>query len=216
MIGGWAIWLLTKTLKSKDIDIIVDFKELTKLKEKFQIKKNQHLKKYELVIDEVDIDIYVPYYSDLGVPLNKIKTITIQGFKIPEPQYLLVMKQYTYHKREGPKKEKDLIDIFALTTVTDLKKYLQLTKELNKPQYVNDLIALIRSFKDYQFLNITPRKFKLMKNQSLKNLDIFKSSSTHHSEQSLLLCRLHHKAQPKLYYFPYQHGLAEQVRALSF
>jgi len=33
---------------------------------------------------------------------------------IEKPQYLLVMKQHTYHKREGPKKEKDLIDIFAL------------------------------------------------------------------------------------------------------
>jgi len=170
LIGGWAIWLLTKTLKSKDIDIIVDFKELTKLKEKFQIKKNQRLKKYELVMDEVDIDIYVPYYSDLGVPLSKIKTITIQGFRIPEPQYLLVMKQHTYRQREGPKKEKDLIDIFALTTVTDLKKYLQLTKELNKPQYVNDLIAIIRSFKDYQFLNLTPRKFKLIKKSIIEKL----------------------------------------------
>jgi len=32
LIGGWAIYLYTKTLKSKDLDIILDYDELEKIK----------------------------------------------------------------------------------------------------------------------------------------------------------------------------------------
>ena len=32
LIGGWAVYFLTKLLKSKDIDIIVDFVELERMK----------------------------------------------------------------------------------------------------------------------------------------------------------------------------------------
>ncbi len=33
LIGGWAVWLYTKSLKSKDIDIIVDYEGLDRLRE---------------------------------------------------------------------------------------------------------------------------------------------------------------------------------------
>jgi hypothetical protein len=32
LIGGWAVFLYSHSLKSKDIDIIVDYSELAKLK----------------------------------------------------------------------------------------------------------------------------------------------------------------------------------------
>lgn len=32
LIGGWAVYLFSKTLKSKDIDIIVDYPRLSRLK----------------------------------------------------------------------------------------------------------------------------------------------------------------------------------------
>lgn len=48
LIGGWAVYLYTQALKSKDIDIIVDYKELAKLKENFDVFKNDRLKKYEI------------------------------------------------------------------------------------------------------------------------------------------------------------------------
>jgi len=41
LIGGWAIFLYTKALKSKDIDIIVDYDELEKFKKEFDIVKNE-------------------------------------------------------------------------------------------------------------------------------------------------------------------------------
>ncbi len=39
LIGGWAVYYLTRAVKSKDIDIIVDFKNLSKLKLELGIKK---------------------------------------------------------------------------------------------------------------------------------------------------------------------------------
>ncbi|MEM2981127.1 MAG: hypothetical protein QW385_07190, partial [Thermoproteota archaeon] len=57
LIGGWAVYFLTKAIKSKDIDIIIDFKDLTRLKIKMNIQKNDFLKKYEGEVEGVSIDI---------------------------------------------------------------------------------------------------------------------------------------------------------------
>ena len=37
LIGGWAAYLYTETLKSKDIDIIVDFEELAVLDKHYSL-----------------------------------------------------------------------------------------------------------------------------------------------------------------------------------
>lgn len=69
LIGGWATYLHTGAIRSKDIDLIVSFEQLAELRSSYQLKKNQHLKKYEALIDEISIDIYVPYFSDLILPV---------------------------------------------------------------------------------------------------------------------------------------------------
>jgi hypothetical protein len=56
LIGGWAIYLYSRMHKSKGIDIIVDEK----------------LRKYEIKVDEIDIDIYVPFYSRLTIPAEEL------------------------------------------------------------------------------------------------------------------------------------------------
>ena len=48
LIGGWAVFLYSHSLKSKDIDIIVDYSQLAKLKEIYNVAKNDRLKKYEI------------------------------------------------------------------------------------------------------------------------------------------------------------------------
>lgn len=72
LIGGWAVYLYTQGLKSKDIDIIVDFSELSKLKQAYNIIKNERLQKYEIKTEGIDIDIYLPHYSALGLPTEII------------------------------------------------------------------------------------------------------------------------------------------------
>jgi len=66
VIGGWAIYLWTGQHKSKDVDIIIpDFKELESLNKRYILKKNDRLKKYEIKIEEIDIDIYLPIIRNL-------------------------------------------------------------------------------------------------------------------------------------------------------
>ena len=45
LIGGWAVFLYSHALKSKDIGIIVDYSELGKMRKEFNLSKNDRLKK---------------------------------------------------------------------------------------------------------------------------------------------------------------------------
>src|SRR3989338_3965005 len=83
LIGGWATYLWARSLKSKDIDIVIDFSVLEKLKKEYSLSKNDNLRKYEINMGEIDIDIYVPYYSQLAVPAEDIKkeSAVIEGFR---------------------------------------------------------------------------------------------------------------------------------------
>ena len=86
LIGGWAIYFYTHSLKSKDIDIIMDLETLGQLKQKFEVYKNDRLKKYEIKIKDIDVDIYIPYWSDLGLPVESIikETVSLEGFNVPK------------------------------------------------------------------------------------------------------------------------------------
>ena len=53
LIGGWAVYLYSKTLKSKDIDILIEYEELIKLRKVYEISKNERLKKYEARKEEI-------------------------------------------------------------------------------------------------------------------------------------------------------------------
>lgn len=122
LIGGWAVYFYTGALKSKDIDIIVDFSCLNKLKNDFPLQKNDWLKKYQVNIEEIDIDIYLPYYSKLGLPVEKLinEKVSIKGFFLLKKEHLLLTKLAAYQKRKGTVKgEKDKIDIFALILSED-------------------------------------------------------------------------------------------------
>lgn len=117
LIGGWAVYLYSKTLKSRDIDIICDYEELEKLKLEYELIKNERLKKYEFHAGEFDVDIYVPFYSDLGIPVEDLQSLTrnIEGFRVLELSALLILKQKAFSDRAGSLKgEKDKLDIIAL------------------------------------------------------------------------------------------------------
>ena len=104
LIGGWAIYFYTHSLKSKDIDIIVSLETLGQLKQKFEVYKNERLQKYEIKIEGIDVDIYIPYWSDLGLPIEKIikNTVSIEGFKLPTKEALLTLKLFFILKGKRP------------------------------------------------------------------------------------------------------------------
>src|SRR3989338_4519703 len=114
LIGGWAVWLYTKALKSKDIDIIVNYDQLEKLRQNFNLVKNSRLSKYEARLEEIQIDIYLPFFSKLGLPVEEIvkNTQILDTFSVPTPETLLNMKLYTYSQRKlSAKGQKDKIDV---------------------------------------------------------------------------------------------------------
>lgn len=150
LIGGWAVFLYTKTLKSKDIDIIVDYNELEKFKKEFDIFKNERLKKYEVKLGGIDIDIYLPHYSSIGLPVEEIKKYAqpLEGFKVPIPEILLILKTYTFQQRKGSTKgRKDLIDIFSFLSkgIIDWQKYKDLIKKYDLRSVNQELKNLVSS-----------------------------------------------------------------------
>src|SRR4030067_1261248 len=117
LIGGWAVYFYTKSLKSKDIDILINYDDLPRLASHYSLAKNERLKKYEARRAEIHIDVYVPYYSHLGIPVESLlkQTHNQEGFKLLEANYLTVLKMYTFSQRANSiKGRKDFLDILAL------------------------------------------------------------------------------------------------------
>ena len=143
LIGGWSIWLYAQTVKSKDIDIYIDFKDFFIL-QNFLINKglsinfNPKLNKYECKTSELDIDIYTPDHCNLIIPckdvFNKKLWKIVGGLKTIIPEVLLILKLDSEKNRhETIKGFKDRIDILSLVSRVEINKELlsQLCKDYN-------------------------------------------------------------------------------------
>jgi hypothetical protein len=180
LIGGWAAYLWTGQHKSKDIDIIVDYKTLLYLQQRYRLEKNERLKKYEIKFDKFDIYLYLPKYSRLAIPVEDIKkeyATRIKGINVPIPEVLLILKQGAERERRGSTKgKKDAIDIITLLIHSpfDFQRYSSLLEKYGKKEYLEDLIHIINDFddKDIKFLNIDFVSFKKWKK---KTIDVLKS-----------------------------------------
>lgn len=145
LIGGWAVYLYTKALKSKDIDVIVDFPQLATLAKHYTVSKNERLRTYEAIAGEVQIDVYLPHYSRLGLPVELLRehARSVEGFTLLEPTYLLALKLHTLTERaRTPKGEKDFLDCLALLQagVADLAEAAALLKR-------DDRVEALRLFR---------------------------------------------------------------------
>jgi hypothetical protein len=174
LIGGWAVWLYTKALKSKDIDLICDFDALSKLKEDYDIFKNTRLRKYEAKIEDVDVDIYLPYFSNPGLKAEEIAQYvkSREGFKVPRPEILLIIKQKAFQERVGtPRGEKDKLDIISLLlTDLDFDFYRKLLKKYKLNGLRRDLIELLKNTTEVKELNLNPQKFAKIKKEIFSKL----------------------------------------------
>ncbi len=175
LIGGWAVFLYSKALKSKDIDIIVDYDELEKIRNNFDLFKNERLKKYEIKIEEVDVDIYLPYFSKLGLSVEEIKNYTnsVEGFLAPTIEMLLILKIYTCGERQGTNKgRKDAIDIFSLIEgeKIDWEKYKNLVTKYKFEKITDELRKLLFSTDSVPELNISNHQMAKMKNKILSKI----------------------------------------------
>ena len=173
LIGGWAVFLYTQALKSKDVDIIVDYEELEKLRADFTLIKNNRLRKYEVVIKEIDIDIYVPFYSHLGIPVEDIKKYSqnIEGFMAPKKEILLILKQTAYFERQAsPKGEKDKIDIISLLAINkiDFVFYKKILEKHNLKGYKKGLQDLLQLITEIPELGLNQYQYSKLKKKILR------------------------------------------------
>jgi len=175
LIGGWAVYLYSKNLKSKDIDIIIDYQELDKLKNDYQLIKNQRLKKYEIKKEGIDIDIYLPYFSDLGLPVEKLIKYTDrnQSFRVLKKEVLLFTKLKAY--QETIKGVKDKIDIISLVLLPDFD-FVFWRNFINKEKvgFYNELVGKILSeTKEVTALNLNQHAFAKKKKKLLEQMRSF-------------------------------------------
>jgi len=177
LIGGWAVYFLTKAIKSKDVDLIVDLEELTKLRTSIGMQKNDFLKKYEAKVEGVSIDIYVPYYSEFAIPPEEIlkNTVRIENFRIPKPEILLILKQQAeLQRRNSVKGQKDRVDILCLAKSgkVNWKNYKRFLKKFKLEEYENELKEIISSARiEFEYLGIRNlREVKKIKEGILKEM----------------------------------------------
>jgi len=176
VIGGWAAYLWTNLHKSKDIDIILkDFNDLEILKKEHELRKNDSLRKYEIKRGEIDVDIYVSHFSKLIIPPEHIENYIskIEGFSVISKEALLILKQGAeIERRNSLKGEKDKLDIMSLLFFSDINFsiYKSILKKYSLEHFIDSLIYTLKTFKDYNSLNLTPREFKKTKENILRNL----------------------------------------------
>ena len=168
LIGGWAVWLYTKQLKSKDIDIVVDLSELAKLKGKYAFSKNERLKKYEFRRGEVQVDVYSVYYSDIGMKAEEIikNCHVIEGLRVPKIEVLVALKAVAFMNRKGSAKgRKDFLDLVSLLGVADknLSKYL-------KDDVLSELVEEIKLTTKIPELSLNNHQVAREKKKWLSNL----------------------------------------------
>ncbi|MFH1221929.1 MAG: hypothetical protein V1492_02490 [Candidatus Micrarchaeota archaeon] len=177
LIGGWAVYLWTGAHKSKDIDIVIDYDTLNVFRSKFPLEKNERLRKYEIKMGEFDVDIYLPGYSRLAVPVEQIKdyTANVQGMRVPVPELLVLLKQGAEIERRGSVKgKKDLIDLLTILVYSDFSvaKYKELAIKFSMKEQVKLLEEeiLLFNMRDVDYLGMNLNEFAKWKRSFLAEL----------------------------------------------
>lgn len=167
LIGGWATYLYTKTLKSKDIDILTHYEELGKLREIYNVTKNERLKKYEARREEIQIDIYLPHYSAIGIPVEDLvkQTTSFEGFTLLKKEWLLALKIFVLSQRaRSTKGEKDFLDILSLfKTDIDTEKLSKIIKKYKLKNALKIFMEILNERNEAPELDLNRHKYKKLK-----------------------------------------------------
>lgn len=167
ILGGWAVYLYARGQRSTDVDIFVDFGGLGQLQREFgpALTRNNNLRKHELIIDRVEVDIFVEHVSNSGVAIEELvePSRTMMGFRVINPEGLLVLKLCAWIDRQGRTKgDKDESDVLSLLAATPIDwtryremiakahgKYLELL-----PGAVARLVSSAEVRRTWQFIKV--------------------------------------------------------------
>lgn len=172
LIGGWAVYLHAKTLKSKDIDILIEYSEIAKLKKNYDFTKNERLKKYEARRGEIQIDVYLPHYSELGIPVEDLlnQKTSIEGFDVLKKEYLIALKLFTLKQRgRSVKGQKDFLDLLSLLSSNfDLTKISEVLEKYDLKYTLNFFEELLDETTEIAELNLNKHSYKKLKEKIAK------------------------------------------------
>ena len=184
LIGGWGVYLWTRKLKSRDIDVYIDQKNFYKLQSEltqkgYALKRNVRLMKFEALISDVEVDIYTPFVSRLVIPCldvfdRKLYSV-IEGFKVAIPEVLLLLKAQAARDRwHAEKGLKDRVDIISLLKFADVKRDVleQMLREYDTQHTLRDAVkrAISESRIEYRFLGLAYEKDGVQLKKSYENL----------------------------------------------
>jgi len=175
LIGGWATYLYTRGLKSKDIDIIVNYDELGKFREKYEVVKNDRLKKYEVRKEDVQIDVYLPHYSEIGIPTDVLinNSISLEGFRVLKKEWLICLKIYVLSIRgRTPKGEKDFLDILSLFKIekANAEKIIEIKKKYNLEKPFEFLSNILDERVEAKEIGLNKHQYKKLKTEIMEKL----------------------------------------------
>jgi hypothetical protein len=184
LIGGWGIYMWTRKLKSRDIDVYIDQENFYRLQSEltrkgFGLKRNVRLMKFEALIGDVEVDIYTPFVSRLVIPCLDVFArkwySVVDSFKVAFPEVLLLLKaqaaQDRWHAEKGLK---DRVDVISLLKFADVKRDLleQLLSKYDPQHALRDIIkrAIFESRSEYKFLGLTYEKDGVQLKKSYEHL----------------------------------------------
>ena len=168
LIGGWAVYMWTRKLKSRDIDLCIDQDAFYILqaqlqKEKVLIGRNPRLRKFEAKLGDVEVVIYTPFESNLNLPVKALfqnKWFTrIDQYDVALPEVLLLLKSQAARERWASEKGlKDRIDVLSLLLYSDWKPeiFMDLTRKFDPAShYVDVLLRTVKESRvEYSYLGL--------------------------------------------------------------
>ncbi len=186
LIGGWAVYFLTKYHMSRDIDFLMRDREIWKLRTYIQAnggrEKAAGLRKMGFEIGEVGIDVYTESLSglpvDIGLVFERGLFVTVEGYKVLVPGRLLRLKLDAAKSRgTSPKGLKDRCDILSicLKDISFVQGYKDVVLHDNDHDALEDLRSLIKNADmEFEYVlgeKVSPGKIKKMKGRILDALE---------------------------------------------
>lgn len=168
LIGGWAVYMWTRKLKSRDIDLCIDQDVFYVLqaqlqKENVLISRNPRLRKFEAKISDVEVIIYTPFESNLIIPVKALfqnhMFAGIDQYDVALPEVLLLLKSHAALERWTSEKGlKDRIDLLSLLIYSDWKPeiLMDLARKLDPASRCLDVLlrAVKESRVEYGYLGL--------------------------------------------------------------
>jgi len=174
VIGGWAVFLWTGSMKSADVDLFVSDADLWKIGAR--VRRHPRLTKYHACINGVDVDIYTPSVCKLAITAAEVFEkrwyALRREFNVLLPEPLLVLKCEAAESRwESRKGFKDRCDILSLLRLETLDvKFLKNLLDRNR-QWAEILRETVRkSVEEYMVLGLDPWKGRKSTQEVLKRI----------------------------------------------